>query len=186
MLFLREIRLQSKHNWKDERLAPINERCLNKTRPDANISTTSSILNFSLSPSIKMKSYLPLFTSLSSIITAQVSKNPCTGRLESINITTTPVDSYSSTIAVEFYWHRPRWVQYGKHSPYGNCDNFGNYLHFYVNSTLTHIPMLEFRNVDHLFNRTGAAVTDDWELKWHLTAAGSKGIKLEVMDHGRM
>jgi len=133
---------------------------------------------------IKMKSPLTFFAILLPITLATAQ---CTGRLESINITVTKSGTYSqfSTTALEFEWHRPMWIQQGKFSNYGMCEYWGGDVHYFVNTTVSKVPTLEFKNVDDAIRRNGTTRTDE-ELKWHLEAAGYDGIKLDVLDHGQL
>jgi hypothetical protein len=78
------------------------------------------------------------------------------------------------------------FIEYGKHSAAGECAYWGGDTNYFVNTTVSSVPTLDFKNVDHKFERNGTAGTDELELKWHLEAAGPEGIQLNVLDHGSL
>lgn len=103
------------------------------------------------------------------------------GRLESISITDFAPES--STTAIEFDWHLSKMIFIGMRGRVPTCSYEGT-EHYLVNTRVSGSPMPEFTD---FINKNGtAAQSQGLELKWRLEAAGPEGVKLHVMEQGKV
>jgi hypothetical protein len=152
--------------------------------PFTNSQTISNIM--------KSLIYVPL------LLAASVSgQTPgCTGHLSDL-IATFPTTGSLNNLYIK--WLRPVAVQMGEFGPY-TCNIAPISLSYYINRTITTIPMLEFSNFDYRPGENGTApITESDQLKWHISTGKHildsanefknttvTNLQFEVLDHGQV